>query len=141
MKKILILLFFILFCTVNTFSQNVKIVIEITHIEVNRGDVYLAVFFNANEFKIEKPTIAFKLASNSTILRQEVSLPPGEYLISAYQDTNNNGKLDFSLIGIPKEPVAISNYFGKGFPSRNFNKQKIMIDDTTKKVVVRMYRF
>lgn len=36
-------------------------------------------------------------------------LPEGNYAISAYHDTNNNNKLDTNFIGIPKEPVFISN--------------------------------
>jgi transcriptional regulator GlxA family with amidase domain len=34
---------------------------------------------------------------------------PGEYTVAAYQDINGNEKLDTNLIGIPKEPNAISN--------------------------------
>jgi uncharacterized protein (DUF2141 family) len=48
---------------------------------------------------------------------QEVSLPHGEYVLTAYQDANNNGILDLGLFKFPKEMVAISNYFGRGFPT------------------------
>jgi acyl-CoA reductase-like NAD-dependent aldehyde dehydrogenase/uncharacterized protein (DUF2141 family) len=36
-------------------------------------------------------------------------LPPGRYAVSVYLDENENGKLDSSLLGIPKEPVGASN--------------------------------
>ena len=35
--------------------------------------------------------------------------PAGDYAISLYYDENNNGTLDSNFIGIPKEPVALSN--------------------------------
>jgi uncharacterized protein (DUF2141 family) len=36
-------------------------------------------------------------------------LQPGEYAFSIFYDSNNNGKLDTNFIGIPKEPLALSN--------------------------------
>jgi len=36
-------------------------------------------------------------------------LPRGTYAAAAYQDLNNNGKLDLSFFGWPVEPTAASN--------------------------------
>ena len=36
------------------------------------------------------------------------NIPSGTYAIETYQDLNNNGKIDFTLIGIPKEPYGFS---------------------------------
>lgn len=36
------------------------------------------------------------------------NVPPGIYAIETYQDLNNNGKMDFTLVGIPKEPYGFS---------------------------------
>ena len=36
------------------------------------------------------------------------NVPPGTYAIETYQDLNNNGKMDFTLVGIPKEPYGFS---------------------------------
>jgi len=36
-------------------------------------------------------------------------LPRGTYAAAAYQDENNNGKLDLSFFGWPVEPTAASN--------------------------------
>jgi uncharacterized protein (DUF2141 family) len=37
------------------------------------------------------------------------SLPVGRYAIALYLDLNGNHKLDHGLLGIPKEPVGVSN--------------------------------
>ena len=141
LKVIISALVITVFCTVNTFAQNVQVVVEITNVEINNGIVYIAIFANANEFRNEEPSYVFELESTSTTLSQEVTLPAGEYVVSAFQDANNNQKLDFGLFGIPRELVGISNYFGRGFPSQNFNRQKIPINSTTEKVVIGLYRF
>ena len=36
-------------------------------------------------------------------------LEPGQYAVSAYQDENNNGRLDTGFMGKPKEPYGFSN--------------------------------
>jgi uncharacterized protein (DUF2141 family) len=144
MKKyiIAILLFHILlgYCYSQT-ANNVNVTIEITNVTINNGKVYLAIFSTAESFRREEPFLAYVLESNSTVVSQEVSLPAGEYVVSGFQDTNNNQKLDYKLFGIPREPVAISNYNGQGFPSRDFNRQKITINGSTQRISIGLYRF
>lgn len=36
-------------------------------------------------------------------------LPEGEYALIAYQDLNGNEQIDMRLLGMPKEPVGVSN--------------------------------
>jgi len=42
-------------------------------------------------------------------LRISTELPPGKYAVTVYEDLNGNHKLDHNLIGIPREPVGVSN--------------------------------
>ncbi|MCL2412478.1 MAG: DUF2141 domain-containing protein [Treponema sp.] len=140
-KKIAFVLFFMILCVSNSFAENIQVTIEITNVIVNDGNVFLAIFFNADEFRREEPSIAFELESNSTVLRQEVTLPPGEYLVSAFQDRNGNGQLDFNFLGIPRELVGISNFNGRGFPSRNFNRHKIPVSSSTGIITIALHRF
>ena len=141
MKKSIVILMLIIICSVNLFAENVRVTVNITNVAVNEGRVYLAIFYNADEFRREQPTLAFVLNSTRTTISQEVTLPAGEYLVSAFQDKNGNGDCDFNLLGIPTELVAISNYNGRGIPTRNFNRHKIPINDTTGTVSIRLYKF
>jgi len=131
------------FCGV-CFSQTAKTVnatIEITNVVVNGGKIYLAIFATSESFKEEVPDIAFELQDDKTSLIKEVSLAHGEYVITALQDANNNKILDYDHLGIPKELVGISNYFGHGFPTKSFDHQKILIDEKTGIIVIGLYRF
>ena len=49
-------------------------------------------------------------------------------------DINNNGKLDTTFIGIPKEPVGLSNYDGKSIPGK-FNKHKFSVNENTEIII------
>ena len=144
MKKGIVLLFLLCVFYGYCFSQaanTTAITVEITNIAVNGGKVYLAIFANADEFKREQPYVAYEIGDNNANTSHRLLLPHGEYVISAFQDANGNGKLDYGLFGIPKELVGISNYFGDGFPSKSFDKQKTLINNTTEKITIGLYKF
>jgi uncharacterized protein (DUF2141 family) len=142
MKKIFfIMLIYISSLCYSQTNEPVSITIEITNIAVNGGYIYMGVFSSAESFNNDDPILKFRVADNNTVMTQEITVANGEYLITVFQDTNNNQKLDFGLLGIPKELLGITNYFGHGFPSRNFNKHKIVINNLTKKVSIGLYRF
>jgi uncharacterized protein (DUF2141 family) len=42
-------------------------------------------------------------------LQVDTNLPPGIYAVSVYEDLNGNHKLDRNFVGIPREPVGVSN--------------------------------
>jgi uncharacterized protein (DUF2141 family) len=143
MKKSVLLIFFIFVISGVCFSQgnNVNITVDVTNIVVNGGKVYLAIFANAEQFRKEEPFIALELRDSGASASQQVSLPPGEYVVSAFQDANNNQKMDYNLIGIPRELVGISNYDGKGLPTKNFDRQKIMLNNTSGRITIGLFKF
>ena len=77
------------------------------------GNIKIAVFDNATDFSNQssgKPvmtkSIPIKAGQNSGSIL--ISLPNGDYAVSAFLDQNNNGKLDTKL-GIPSERFGFSN--------------------------------
>jgi len=144
LKKSVCFLFLACILSALCYSQTVnnrRITVEITDVVINGGKVNLTVFSSADNFKNGIPDFEFVLEANNTTVYHELSLPNGECVISVYQDANNNGKLDNGMFGIPKELVGISNYFGNGYPSKSFDKHKILINDLTGKITVRLYKF
>jgi len=144
MKKVVILLGLIFTLTVYCFSQTVnneRIIIEITNVVINGGRIYLTICSTAENFRNETPDFTFILEAQNTNVFQELSLPNGEYVISAFQDANNNQRLDYNLFGVPRELVGMSNYFGRGYPSKNFDRQKILVNNSTGTITIGLYKF
>lgn len=112
---------------------------EIHNVIPGGGTVYTSVSLTEASYKNGTPDMAFEYIPTGTTIRQELNVPAGECSINIYQDMNNNGKLDAGFLGIPKEPVGVSNWNGKGAPG-NFNKRKITIDDATAIISVNMYQ-
>jgi uncharacterized protein (DUF2141 family) len=142
MKKLISFLFLGSVISAFCFTQTVNTVtIEITNVVINGGKVYLSVCSTSENFKNGKPDFIFVLEAKDTVVFQEISLPNGEYLFSVFQDANDNGELDYGFFGVPKELVGMSNYFGKGYPSKSFDKQKILVNNSTGKIHVGLYKF
>jgi len=143
LKRLFCLIFLCCIFSAYGFSQSseMRVTVEISNIAVNGGKIYLTVCSSAENFKNEIPDFEYVLEPDNAVKFKELSLKNGEYVISAYQDANNNGKLDYGLFGAPKELVGISNYFGKGYPSKSFDKQKVSVNESIGRVVIGLYKF
>jgi uncharacterized protein (DUF2141 family) len=62
-------------------------------------------------------------------------LPAGQYAIAAFQDTNNNQKLDKKWFVLPKEPYGFSNDTGRRGPA-SFKKSIISIPATQETQII-----
>ena len=120
------------------FAQN-SLTLEIAGVKKQGGKLYIS-FFNSEE-SFDKRKTYYSMVTDATAetLRIPVSLPTGGYVISMYQDSNGNGRLDSNFLGIPREPFGFSNYNGKSAPG-SFDKLKVMVNDKTKKVTVHLYK-
>jgi len=71
-----------------------------------KGKIYFLVFDNPEDFGNNKKGHSYGIVDPPSVT---ISLPYGEYAITGFQDTKNNGKLDTNLLGIPSEPVGTSD--------------------------------
>ena len=101
-------------------------ILSVTGVKPGGGTVYAAIFDSAEGYRKNQPFRSLTLPPSGLTVEAALNLPPGEYVFSLYQDLNSNGKLDTNFIGIPREPVGISNYDGKG-PPGGFDKQKVRV--------------
>lgn len=104
----------ILSCAISFAAEELGTVsVELSGLAQASGNVYIAVYDSDDEWLGENVVMHRKVviaeALDGQVVRTALQLPPGEYALSIYYDENNNGKLDSNFIGIPREPVAISN--------------------------------
>jgi len=87
--------------------------IELSGLAEAQGNVYIAVYDSEDSWLGEDTVLQRKVAIAEALdgdfVLAELQLPAGEYAVSIYYDINGNGDLDTNWIGIPKEPVALSN--------------------------------
>ncbi|MCL2243634.1 MAG: DUF2141 domain-containing protein [Treponema sp.] len=142
MKRAFVFFLLSVIITFNCFSQSTKdVIIEFTNVVPRGGPVYLTIFSNAEEFRKEEPKYMYDLGDSGAVVSRVVTLPLGDYVISGFQDANNNKDMDYNLLGIPRESVAISNYNGRGIPTKNFDRQKVTVTAATDKISVGLFKF
>ena len=121
-KKIVLMVLIKIVCSIFLFAEETveekKLTVEITNITSEEGQIILAIYNSSENYdkRIAFQEVKLKPEMDSVIF--ETNVPDGEYLVMLVHDVNNNGKLDTSFIGMPKEPVGLSNYDGKGIPGK-----------------------
>ena len=90
-----------------------KVLIELSGLETAEGNLFIAVYDSKKtwlgEDTVTQKKVVITESREDGLVKTELQLPPGEYALSIFHDTNDNGELDANFIGIPKEPVALSN--------------------------------
>lgn len=98
----------------NALAQDTGTVqIELSGLSGETGDIYIAVYSSEDDWlgddTVMQQKVVIAEAMEEELVLTELELPYGDYAFSIFYDVNNNGELDTNWIGIPKEPVAISN--------------------------------
>ena len=137
-KKIVLLVLIQIVCGIFLFAEETaeekKLTVQITNVTSEEGQIILAIYNSSENYdkRISFQEVKFKPEIDTVIF--ETNLPDGEYLVMLVHDINNNGKLDTSFIGMPKEPVGLSNYDGKGIPGK-FKKHKFSVNENTEIII------
>jgi len=96
--KIMLAVFLAVSGSVNVFAKNINIAVELTGVTLNGGNVHFFVFSNEQDYKKDIRFKSFTLESTNSVLSYILDLPEGDNLISAFQDTNGNGKNSICII-------------------------------------------
>ena len=137
MKTVLLVLIQIV-CGIILFaekpSEEKKLTVQITNVTSEDGQIILAIYNSSETYDKRIAFKEVKLKPEIDTVIFETNVPDGEYLVMLVHDINNNGKLDTSFIGMPKEPVGLSNYDGKGIPGK-FKKHKFSVNENTEIII------
>ena len=87
--------------------------VEISGLKEASGNVYIAVYNSDSTWLGDEAVLNKKVviaaALDGDLVRTELQLPMGDYALSVFYDKDNNGELNTNFIGLPKEPIALSN--------------------------------
>lgn len=133
-KKIILLSLIQIVCGIFLFAEEAieekKLTVEITNVTSEDGQIILAIYNSSENYDKRIVFQEVKLKPETDTVIFETNVPDGEYLVMLVHDINNNGKLDTTFIGMPKEPVDLSNYDGKSIPGK-FKKHKFSVNEDT----------
>lgn len=112
-------------------GSEATLTIEISGLAEATGSVYISVYSNSEDWLGEDTTAFVPVPIKDSLVGElvvaDVTLPEGEYAVSIYYDANGNGELDTNFIGIPKEPVALSNNAKPSFGPPKYKDAKFQL--------------
>lgn len=116
-------------------SATHKMVIKVTNINSNKGNIGVAVF-NSKESFLGKPFMAANKKATKGDVTFELEVPNGTYAISVMHDENKDGKLEKNFMGIPSEPYGISMDGKSRFGPPSYSDAVFTIADKSVKVTI-----
>lgn len=137
MKKTLIS--FAIIAISSLASAQITVELKIEGVEQDKGKIFVSIFNSEPTYKVREPYLSFSINANNEGVTKELNLLAGQYVISIFQDSNGNGKLDTNVIGIPKEKFGFTNYDGKSAPG-NFNNHKVEVNENSKNIIVKLHK-
>ncbi len=143
MKKTGLSIFVFLFLfplVVLATDSNGTITVNITDCRDDKGEVVVTLYNSKDGFP-EKPEKAIKKVTGkikdgkSQVVFSDV--PYGEYAVSILHDENVNGKMDKSMLGIPKEGNGASNN-PESFGPPKFKDAKFDLNSDNSSIEIKM---
>ena len=87
--------------------------VTVSNIQSDVGELNFAVYDNKDNWLgdtvVQGRSMDVSEHMVDGVLSTQFELEPGQYAISVHHDDNDNGKMDTNFIGIPKEPIGLSN--------------------------------
>jgi uncharacterized protein (DUF2141 family) len=112
--------------------------VQVEGLEQQSPKVYVSVYADEDTWLGEEPAATAAIDPATGVYVAAISLQPGRYAFTAYLDSNGNGELDSNFIGIPKEPVALSNGARPRFGPPKFDDAAFSLEAAGATQVIRM---
>ena len=111
---------------------DISLEMEINNLQSNNGPLYIRIL-DENENPVIVGTSSV-INYSSKISFDSIS--PGKYAIQFFHDENENQKMDFSLIGIPKEKFGSSNDVKPVLGPPKFEKMLFNLTENKKVIMI-----
>lgn len=135
------ILFILLHLPASIFAQNsCEVTIQIQNLENKEGYIRIAIFKSASGFPedhqqaVEKISVKTKDLENGIQLR----LPYGDYAFTMLHDENSDTKMNYNLIGIPKEGYGFSKLAKGVMRMPKFEETAILLNKPKQNVVLKV---
>lgn len=115
-----------------------NLTVKVEGLNNDKGTVRVALYKSKNDFmKEEKAFRKIEVKSSkkkaSAVFKD---LPYGVYGVVLFHDENGNKKLDYNMLGIPKEQYGCSNNPGSMFGAPDFDDAKFSLKSTDTTITI-----
>jgi uncharacterized protein (DUF2141 family) len=142
-KILFLLILFLILCPgLHLNCQNIKV--NITGIRAEKGQIVISVFKDSESYLKEEPfvnKIFLKEVVTDGKMDVQFTLEPGIYGLCLLDDENNNEKMEYNILGMPKEGFGFSDYYTSGFTRPKFESFKFTLTENQEKRITIKVRY
>lgn len=111
-------------------------------IRSSKGQIIVKVYTDDKGFEDNKPikTVKFTKRSAGT-MAATIDLEPGTYGIALLDDEDGNTKMEYNMIGMPKEGFGFSDFYLTGLKKPKFEQFKFTLSPNQKKNIEMKIRY
>jgi uncharacterized protein (DUF2141 family) len=116
-----------------------RIVVTIVGFGSDDGQAMVALFDDTGRFPMDGELVGVTAAitgGQATVTFEDVAA--GIYAVSVFHDENGNGKLDTRFMGIPKEPIGVSNDAKGRFGPPRFEDARVEVGQGTLELTINL---
>lgn len=123
-----------------TAQGQANVEVTLTGVKPGGGSIRVGLFNEVNFLKTPVEGKIVKASSESIVVNFE-DVDSGDYALSVIHDTNENGELDKTKLGIPKEGFAFSNNVmgKKGPPAYQKARFEVKGNSSVKQTLIMRY--
>lgn len=113
--------------------------IKIENIRDSVGTIYLAFFKDDKSYQVEQPFMMKKFSKQSVenkSLSVTVSIAEGLYAIALLDDENNDARMEYNWLGIPREGFGFSDFYARGFKRPVFSDFDFIVASPKKDILI-----
>ncbi len=125
-------------------SPTITFPIIIKNIRNAKGRLSIGVFKDAESFEKEKPYKIIIVPKKELVggtVKAKIELEPGVYALSILDDENSDYKMEYNMVGMPKEGFGFSNYYHGGLSKPNFKQFLVFINSSQKSPILFNLRY
>jgi len=129
-----------LFAVTGLHAQNVRV--TVTGLRSDKGQISVGIFLDEAGFREESVSLGYIFQKNGMhdgTLTFSLNLEPGLYGLSVLDDVDSDTRMDYNILGIPREGFGFSDYYHSGFTRPKFDSFCFALKEgETKEITVRM---
>ena len=125
-------------------STTITFPIVVKNIRNAKGRLSIGVFKDAESFEKEKPYKIIIVPKKELVggtVKATIELEPGVYALSILDDENSDYKMEYNMVGMPKEGFGFSNYYHGGLSKPNFKQFLVFINSSQKSPILFNLRY
>ena len=116
---------------ISQHANAAELTVKVSDIGDEKGHLMVALYSGEESFTKGKSGWSSKVkVTQSEEAITFSDLPDGDYAIKMFHDENDNQKLDFNMLGIPKESYGFSNNVGR-FGQPKYKEAKFNVKENT----------